>query len=201
MRERTTSLSAARRRASRYFWALDDSKKLSEAQREEIFAQLAADPAVRWAAAAREAAEIDASNILAACEDAMAAAVRALSDGNGSNDDTGSNGGAPCAPDAILVDGARVPPSLAPPAQPAPVSAVVKGDAKCSNIAAASIVAKVLRDRRMAALDALFPGYGFSRHKGYGTAEHRDSIARLGAPPSPRPRAARGTEGAESPVH
>lgn len=86
-------------------------------------------------------------------------------------------------PNQVVVDGSRVPPSLAGHS----VTAVVKGDALCSNVAAASIVAKVLRDRRMRDLAARFPGYGFDRHKGYGTAEHRAAIAELGHHPLAAP--------------
>jgi ribonuclease HII len=84
------------------------------------------------------------------------------------------------APRRALVDGDRCP-SLGCPAQ-----AIVKGDQKVAAIAAASILAKVARDREMAALDALYPGYGLARHKGYPTRDHVEALRRLGATPAHR---------------
>jgi len=86
----------------------------------------------------------------------------------------------PCMPDLALVDGNRAPPL------PCPVRCVVGGDGLSLSIAAASILAKVVRDRAMARLDPRWPGYGFARHAGYPTAAHREALARLG--PSPHHR-------------
>src|SRR5436190_1481444 len=77
----------------------------------------------------------------------------------------------PCRPDFALVDGND------PPDLPCPVEAIVKGDARIASIAAASIVAKVVRDRMMDRLDQMFPAYGFARNAGYGTAAHRAALA------------------------
>lgn len=141
-------------------WApagLDDSKRLAPARREALFSDIRAG-AVAWGACAVSPAEIDRSNILRATLQAMAAAVSRL---------------AP-PPELVLVDGLHL------PALPCLGEAVVKGDARSASVAAASIVAKVLRDRVMAAWDRHLPGYGFARHKGYGSAEHRDALRRLG---------------------
>ena len=139
---------------------LDDSKRLSPALRERLCRRLTS----AWPGAARlglgtaSAAEIDELNILEASMLAMARAVAALG----------------FTPDAALVDGTRA------PDLPCPAKAVVKGDARSTSIAAASIVAKVMRDRRMAELARAHPGYGWERNRGYGTAEHRAALARLG---------------------
>jgi ribonuclease HII len=140
---------------------LDDSKKLSATKREKLFAALCdASEAGAVALGIGEAsvAEIDATNILAATMLAMRRAVAAL----------------PSLPDHALVDGNRL------PDLPCPATTLVGGDAKSLSIAAASIVAKVTRDRIMAALDAAHPGYGWAHNAGYGTAEHRAGLARLG---------------------
>ena len=83
--------------------------------------------------------------------------------------------------DCALIDGNRVPPNLKCASQ-----AIVKGDAKCLSIAAASIVAKVTRDRLMAEADLRFPGYGWAGHKGYPTKAHREAVERLGKSPAHR---------------
>lgn len=101
---------------------------------------------------------IDAINILQATFAAMADAVLALAR----------------QPAYAFVDGNRA------PKLPCETKTIIDGDAKCMSIAAASIIAKVTRDRLMVALDALWPGYGFARHKGYGTPEHQDALRRLG---------------------
>jgi ribonuclease HII len=137
-----------------------DSKALSPE------ARLAALPVIEGVAAGIgvgvvEAEEIDALNILRATFRAMAAAVAAL----------------PRFPDLILVDG-----TLAPPL-PLPCRPIPRGDALIPVIGAASIVAKVRRDAIMAALDSVHPRYGFSRHKGYGTAAHRAAVAAFGVCP------------------
>ena len=136
-----------------------DSKQLSEAEREELFEALHALPGVQISVASASAAEIDQMNILRATHLAMRRAVSGLETA-----------------DFVLVDGLPVQFTL-------PSRNIVKGDAKCASIAAASIVAKVTRDREMLAADAEFPEYGFARHKGYGTAEHLEALKKYG--PSP----------------
>ena len=147
------------------FAGLTDSKQLSEADRERYFDALVATPGVRVAVGWASVAEIDSLNILRATHLAMARALAALGDP---------------APEFALVDGLPV------RGLPCPHEAVVKGDAKCFLISAASVAAKVSRDRRMVALDAAYPGYGFATHKGYGTAEHLDALRRLGPCPEHR---------------
>lgn len=139
---------------------LNDSKKISEAMREQLFAALVelADISI----ASVSAATIDARNIRKASLEAMRLAVAGL----------------PRPADFALIDGTDVPGGLA-----CAGSALVKGDGRSLSIAAASICAKVARDRMMQAADALHPGYGFARHKGYATAQHQEALARLG--PSP----------------
>ena len=142
---------------------LDDSKKLTAARREALFAALT--DHARIGVGIATVAEIDRINILQATLAAMARAVDAL--------------GAP-PPDHALVDGNR-PPRLA-----CPVECVVKGDGRSLSIAAASIVAKVTRDRIMAELAAAHPGYGWERNAGYGTAEHSAALDRIGPTPHHR---------------
>jgi ribonuclease HII len=141
---------------------LNDSKKLTRARRETLMQALQAHAAVGVGIA--EVEEIDRLNILAASLLAMQRAVAAL----------------PVKPAHALVDGNRAP-SLS-----CPVTTLVQGDARCLSIAAASIVAKVTRDRIMAELAAQHPGYGWDRNAGYGTAEHRDGLDRLGVTPHHR---------------
>lgn len=144
-------------------WApdgLDDSKRLLAADREEIFAEIRT-RAVAWAACAVGARQIDATNILAATLVAMGRSLRRLRP----------------VPDLVLVDG------LQAPDLPLRMHPLVKGDATSAAVAAASVLAKVLRDRVMVAWDRRLPGYGFAAHKGYGAAEHRAALERLG--PSP----------------
>ena len=135
---------------------LNDSKKLSEAKREALFDAIMASACVGIGIAG--ACRIDRDNILAACLWAMAESVRALT----------------IPPAMALVDGNRA------PSLPIAVETVIGGDGKCLSIAAASIIAKVTRDRMMRDLDRECPGYGFARHKGYGTALHSAALARLG---------------------
>lgn len=136
---------------------LNDSKKLSEARREALYATILsqADVGIVMASAAR----IDAMNIRAATLWAMRGALCALSE----------------RPAAALIDGRDVPPAL-----PCHGEALIGGDAASLSIAAASIVAKVTRDRLMVRLSEELPDYGFAAHKGYGTAQHQDALARLG---------------------
>ena len=138
---------------------LDDSKKLAPAVREELFQELQS--VARIGVGQAEVAEIDIFNILNATFIAMGRAVAALG----------------VSPDFALVDGNRA------PMLSCPVRCVVEGDGLSLSIAAASIAAKVTRDRIMQALALEFPGYGFENHKGYGTPEHQAALARLG--PSP----------------
>ena len=142
---------------------LTDSKKLSARQREVLFDAITAQ-ALAWCAAAASPAEIDAMNIHHATLLAMQRAVEGLA----------------MSPQSVLVDG-KFTPDLA-----MPVRAIVGGDASEACIAAASIIAKVTRDRQMAELDARFPGYGFAVHKGYGTKAHLAALTRLGATPEHR---------------
>ena len=141
---------------------LNDSKKLTAKKREALFALLP--DCARIGVGLASVDEIDESNILAATMTAMARAVTEL--------------GAP--PDLALVDGNRVP-KLACPAR-----CEVKGDGRSLSIAAASIIAKVTRDRIMAELALLCPGYGWERNAGYGTKAHRDGLERLGVTPHHR---------------
>lgn len=155
----------AEREEKRTLAGVNDSKQLSAARREAVYGLLTHCPEAHIAFAAAEVEEISRLDILHATHAAMARALRAL---------------APPA-DFALVDGLPV------PGLPVPSRAIVKGDAKSLSIAAASIVAKVVRDRRMAELDKLYPQYGFARHKGYGTAEHLEAIRRFGPCPEHRP--------------
>ncbi len=139
---------------------LDDSKKLSKKRREALFALLPAHASIGVGLA--EPAEIDQINILQAT---LAAMARALDDLTARCD---------VVPDHALVDGNQVPPVRCA------VSCIVKGDGKSLSIAAASIVAKVSRDRLMTELARHHPGYGWERNAGYGTAEHQAALARLG---------------------
>ena len=154
---------------------LDDSKRLSPARRAELLEMLedsAARGTVALGLGAAGVAEIDEINILQATLRAMARAAADLTAG------LAARGGR--APDAALVDGNRL------PELPCPAEAVVGGDGLSLSIAAASILAKVTRDRRMAALAKAHPGYGWERNQGYGTAEHRAALARLGVTPEHR---------------
>lgn len=151
---------------------LDDSKKLSPALRETLF-QALSHPAAGCALLGlgeASVAEIDRLNILQASLLAMQRAAAALTAAL----DAAQPGRRP---DAALVDGNKLP-QLA-----CEVRAVVQGDGRCLSIAAASVVAKVTRDRAMAAHARDFPGYGWERNQGYGTPEHRAGIARLGVTP------------------
>ncbi len=139
-----------------------DSKRLSRARREALFAALRA--SARIGVGAASVAEIDRLNILAATLIAMRRAV----------DDLG------VLPAHALVDGNRA------PELSCPATAVVGGDARSLSIAAASIVAKVTRDRIMARLARRYPGFGWERNAGYGTPEHRAALVRFGVTPHHR---------------
>ena len=137
---------------------LNDSKKLSEARRAALFEPIMASARVGIGIA--EVDRIDRDNILQATLWAMAQALDQI-------------GGVALA----LVDGNRA------PALPCPVQTIIEGDAKSLSIAAASIIAKVTRDRIMVGHDQAYPGYGFARHKGYGTAMHQEALRRHGITP------------------
>jgi ribonuclease HII len=143
---------------------LNDSKQLSEARREEFAAWLRAGGEVRFAIVEVSVEEIDRLNILRATHRAMARALARLTP----------------PPDHILVDGLPV------ASLPFPQTAIIKGDARSYSIAAASVLAKVHRDRLMRELDAQFPRYGFGEHKGYGTPAHLARLAEHGPCPAHR---------------
>jgi ribonuclease HII len=140
---------------------LNDSKQLTARQREDYFAILTSHPDIRHAIARVDAETIDRINILQATHRAMNQALEQLSP----------------PPEHALVDGLRVR-SLSCPQTP-----LVKGDARSYSIAAASVLAKVTRDRLMLEFDRLYPGYGFAGHKGYGTPRHLAAIEKLGPCP------------------
>ena len=139
---------------------LKDSKKLSERRREELAWQIR-ERALAWSLGRAEVHEIDRINILQASLLAMQRAVAALS----------------LAPGLVLVDGNRCP-RLDYPSQ-----AVVRGDALVPAISAASIIAKVSRDREMVELDSRYPGYGLAKHKGYPSKAHLEALQTLGVTP------------------
>lgn len=136
---------------------LADSKKLSEKKREALFDEIH-EKALACSIARASVEEIDQLNILHASMLAMKRAVESL----------------PISPEYVLVDGNRCP-ELLVPSEP-----VVKGDSRVECIAAASIIAKVSRDREMVELDKVFPGYGYAQHKGYPTKAHFEALQRLG---------------------
>ena len=139
---------------------LDDSKKLSEKKREALY-DTVTEGALFWAVCMVDSGVIDEINILQATFRAMRGAVEGLG----------------CRPELCLVDGNRDP-QLGLPTQ-----LLVKGDGRCACIAAASILAKVTRDRFMREQDGIYPGYGFAVHKGYGTKAHYAALDRLGLCP------------------
>lgn len=134
-----------------------DSKQLSARQRERLVVKIH-DSAVASGIGLVPAVEIDTCGITEATRRAMAEAICALT----------------CAPDYLLIDYVRLP--MLPVCQ----RSLPRGDSRVLSIAAASILAKVTRDRLMVALAGAYPGYGFERHKGYGTAEHAAALQRLG---------------------
>ena len=142
---------------------LNDSKKLTEARREKLFDEIC-EKALSWHIARAEVEEIDELNILHATMLAMQRAVEGLS----------------ITPNLAMIDGNRC------PVLTMPSEAVVKGDSKVPAIAAASILAKVSRDREMAAFELQYPGYGIGGHKGYPTSVHLEALERLGPTPSHR---------------
>ncbi|HET6432285.1 ribonuclease HII [Dyella sp.] len=143
---------------------LDDSKKLSEARREALY-PLVLERAIAHCVVVVGPDEIDRLNIFQATMVGMSRAVAGL----------------PRRADMALIDGNKVPRDL-----PCPGRSIVGGDALEPAISAASILAKVTRDRLMVALDAVHPGYGFAAHKGYPTPEHLAALQRLGPCPEHR---------------
>jgi len=139
---------------------LQDSKRLTAARREVLYVEIQ-EKALAWAVASADVGEIDRINILQATMLAMQRAVQALQ---------------PAAEHA-LIDGNRCP-VLACPAQ-----AIVKGDSRVAAISAASIMAKVTRDREMLSLDLQYPGYGLAQHKGYPSKAHIEALENLGVTP------------------
>jgi len=140
---------------------LNDSKQLTEIQREKYFDIITAHPDIRFGIATVDAEMIDRINILQATHQAMNLALAQLLP----------------TPEHVLVDGRAVK-TMRFPSTP-----LVKGDCRSYSIAAASVLAKVTRDRLMREYDRAYPGYGFAEHKGYGTVQHLAAIASLG--PSP----------------
>jgi ribonuclease HII len=138
---------------------LDDSKKLTEKKRELLYSEITSNKAIRWAFSALDAGEIDRINILRATHEAMRQAARQLE------------------PEHVLIDGLSV------REFPYPQTALVGGDALSFSIAAASIIAKVTRDRFMLEMDAQYPEYGFAKHKGYGTRQHLEALKTHGPCP------------------
>ncbi len=137
---------------------LDDSKKLTKQRREILYAEITGNPAVLWSVVLVGPEEIDEINILRATHKAMAIALGSLSE----------------TPDIALVDGLPV------KGLPVPHESLVKGDGLSLSIAAASVIAKVTRDRFMERIDLEFPAYGFARHQGYGTREHLEALRKHG---------------------
>ena len=139
---------------------LNDSKKLSAAKRDELYDVIRAE-AIAYAVVMVPAERIDEINILQATKEAMLTAVHRL----------------PILPEMLLIDAVKL------DGTDLPQASVIKGDARCQSIAAASILAKVERDRLMARMDSEYPEYGFLKHKGYGTKEHIEAIQKFGPCP------------------
>jgi ribonuclease HII len=139
---------------------LNDSKKLSEKRREELFDEIQ-DKAIAWGIGMASPARIDEINILQATYEAMRDAIAALGQ----------------TPQMLLNDAVRI------PGVEIPQLPIIKGDAKSLSIAAASVLAKVTRDRLMKEYDKVMPEYGFASHKGYGSAAHIEALQKYG--PSP----------------
>ncbi len=143
---------------------LDDSKKLSKKKREQL-AQEIKSHALAWSVVSISPAQIDEMNILRASLYAMAQAVSKLQ----------------ILPDHVFVDGNHLPDHL-----PCVAAAIIKGDARVAEISAASILAKVERDRQMITLHEQYPEYGFDKHKGYPTRKHREILSAIGPCPQHR---------------
>lgn len=141
-----------------YLPNLNDSKKLSETQRLELFHMITNHPEIIFGIGIASAGEIDQINILQATFLSMKRAVHHLK----------------IQPEVLLIDGNKA------PKLPFPMKTIVKGDSLSISIAAASIIAKVTRDEILNKLDATYPEYGFKKHKGYGTKEHLQAIEQFG---------------------
>jgi ribonuclease HII len=139
---------------------VDDSKKLSPKKREELY-ELIMEKAIAVSIGRREPEDIDRINILEATKEAMADAVMGL----------------PVKPDHLLIDAVKL------SGLKIPQTSIIKGDARSVSIAAASIIAKVTRDREMVEMDEKYPGYSFASNKGYGTKAHYDGLSKLGPCP------------------
>ena len=139
---------------------VDDSKKLSPKKREELY-ELIMERAIAVSIGRREPEDIDRINILEATKEAMADAVLGL----------------PVKPDHLLIDAVKL------SGLKIPQTSIIKGDARSVSIAAASIIAKVTRDREMVEMDEKYPGYSFASNKGYGTKAHYDGLSKLGPCP------------------
>ena len=137
---------------------LNDSKKLTEKKREKLFIEIQ-EKALAWSIAEATHAEIDELNILQATFLAMRRAVESLN----------------VQPEKVIVDGNQIPKGISIACE-----AIVGGDASHAEISAASILAKVTRDRQMQALDLIYPDFGFAKHKGYPTKAHFEAIAAYG---------------------
>ena len=137
---------------------VNDSKKVSEKKREKLFEEIT-ESAIAWGVGIIDQEEIDDINILNATKKALTEALKKLD----------------IKPNLILVDALRDIDTLG-----IPYESIIKGDAKCYSIAAASIIAKVTRDRIMRQWDEIYPMYGFAKHKGYGTAAHIAAIKEYG---------------------
>lgn len=144
---------------------LDDSKKLKAAKREALLARLFECEGVQLGLGIATVQEVDELNILQATFVAMKRALEDL----------------PNPPDFALIDGNKIPPHL-----PCPAEAVIKGDGLSLSIAAASIQAKVARDKMMQELDKIHPGYGWANNAGYGTKQHQEALKQLGITPHHR---------------
>ncbi len=153
------------RAARKLLRMIDDSKKLTLEQREEAYEAMIASGVVEFAVAEASVEEIDRINILQATYLAMRRAVQALVE----------------QPEVVLVDGNRAPPQLGCRAE-----TIVGGDAHSYSIAAASIFAKVTRDRYMHALALCYPGYGWETNRGYGSQQHLEALSLLGPTPHHR---------------
>ena len=140
---------------------VNDSKKISEKKRERIYEEIIKD-AISYGVGIINQNEIDEINILNATKKGLTESIRQLK----------------CKPDVILVDALEKIDTLG-----IPYKSIIKGDAKCYSIAAASIIAKVTRDRIMRQWDEVYPVYGFQKHKGYGTASHIQAIKENGICP------------------
>jgi len=142
---------------------VNDSKKVSEKRREEIF-EIIKEKAIAYSIVEASPEEIEEFNILGATKRAMQKCVESLN----------------VKPDIVFIDAVKLD-------IPYDIKAIIKGDAKSYNIAAASILAKVHRDRLMREYAKIYPQYGFEKHKGYGTAEHIKALKEFGATPIHRP--------------